>query len=141
VVVAARIEPTDDTIRVLFIEDEPAVAEMYKLKLELDGYAVTVLSPGEDVARAARTVKPELIFLDTQRHEDGGKAAVRSLRALAATRSVPVIILSNQHPRELAASGFTADVMEYVVHADLTLSSLSREVSDWAISASTGVPV
>ncbi len=41
----ARVtHPVDDTIRVLFVQDDPAVAEMYKLKLELDGYQVTIVS-------------------------------------------------------------------------------------------------
>jgi DNA-binding response OmpR family regulator len=37
----------DEEVRVLFVEDDPAVAQMYKLKLELDGYAVTVAPDGE----------------------------------------------------------------------------------------------
>jgi hypothetical protein len=34
----------EDEVRVLFVEDDPAVAQMYRLKLELDGYAVDVAS-------------------------------------------------------------------------------------------------
>ncbi len=120
--------PVDDHIRVLFVENDPAVAEMYKLKLELDGYDVTVVPIGEEVLDKAASVAPDLVFLDTQRHEDGGMATLRALRSAAATRSVPVIILSNLQADELAASGFKADVLDYVVHADITLSSLSRNI-------------
>src|SRR5438094_828676 len=45
--------PVEDTIRVLFIEDDPAVAEMYKLKLELDGYQVKVVSSDDQVMQEA----------------------------------------------------------------------------------------
>lgn len=131
----------DDHIRVLFIENDPAVAEMYKLKLELDGYDVTIVPLGEEVTRRAIEVAPDLVFLDTQRHEDGGIATLRALRAASATRHVPVIILSSQHADELAASGFKADVMDYFVHADITLSSLSRNIDEWAATvASAGRP-
>jgi len=34
----------EELIRVLFIEADPAVAEMYRLKLELDGYHVAVVA-------------------------------------------------------------------------------------------------
>lgn len=125
--------PVDDHIRVLFVENDPAVAEMYKLKLELDGYDVTVVPIGEEVLDKAASVAPDLVFLDTQRHEDGGMATLRALRSAAATRSVPVIILSNLQADELAASGFKADVLDYVVHADITLSSLSRNIEEWSI--------
>ena len=127
----------DDHIRVLFIENDPAVAEMYKLKLELDGYDVTIVPLGEDVTERAAAVAPDLVFLDTQRHEDGGMATLRALRSAPATQGVPVIILSSQHADELAASGFKADVMDYVVHADITLSSLSRNIDEWAATVAS----
>ena len=41
-------EAPDEDVSVLFIEDDPAVAEMYKLKLELDGYTVRVAKDGEE---------------------------------------------------------------------------------------------
>src|SRR5712692_5881346 len=46
------VEVTDESrasrerMRVLFVEDDPSVAQMYKLKLELDGYDVEVASDG-----------------------------------------------------------------------------------------------
>jgi len=130
----------DETIRVLFVEDDPGVAEMYKLKLELDGYAVTVTSAEDDARTIADAIRPELVFLDTQRHEDAGIATLRALRAAPATRSIPVIILSNQNPQQLAAAGVATDVMDYVVHADLSLGSLSRDIDKWAIAGRTEIP-
>ncbi|HET9849510.1 MAG TPA: response regulator [Candidatus Dormibacteraeota bacterium] len=127
----------DDHIRVLFVENDPAVAEMYKLKLELDGYDVTIVPLGEEVTQRANEIAPDLVFLDTQRHEDGGIATLRALRTASATEHVPVIILSSQHADELAASGFKADVMDYFVHADITLSSLSRNIDEWAATVAS----
>jgi DNA-binding response OmpR family regulator len=138
--VASSHHVADETIRVLFIEDDPAVAEMYKLKLELDGYAVTITTAEDNALQIAEAIRPELVFLDTQRHQDGGLATLRALRSAAATRSVPVIILSNQLPQELAASGFQTDVMDYVVHADLSLSTLSRDIDQWEIGGRRGIP-
>lgn len=131
----------DDRIRVLFIQNDPAVAEMYKLKLELDGYDVTIAPIGDEALEQATSAPPDLVFLDTQRHEDGGLATLRALRTAPATQNLPVIILSSLHADELAASGFKADVMDYVVHSDLTLTSLSRNIEEWAApSASTTRP-
>jgi DNA-binding response OmpR family regulator len=129
----------DDTIRVLFIEDDPAVAEMYKLKLELDGYLVSIVTLRDDVVDAAARVRPELIFLDTQRREEAGMTTLRTLRESNDTRGVPVIILSSHHPQELADSGFKADVMDYVVQGDHTLSSLSRDLDQWSIAPKAGL--
>lgn len=122
----------DDRIRVLFIQNDPAVAEMYKLKLELDGYDVRIVPIGEEVLEEAGVTSPDLVFLDTQRHEDGGMATLRALRTAPSTQNLPIIILSSLHAEELAATGFKADVMDYVVHSDLTLTSLSRKIEEWA---------
>jgi DNA-binding response OmpR family regulator len=131
---ASTKPPTDDTIRVLFIQNDPAVAEMYKLKLELDGYAVTIVTAGDDVAAAAASVMPELVFLDTQRREDRAMTTLRTLRATAEMETVPVIILSSVQAHELAASGFKPNVMDYVVQSDMTLSSLTTNIDEWAVA-------
>lgn len=136
----SRSDATDDAIRVLFIEDDPAVAEMYKLKLELDGYLVTIASLGDGIREIAASVHPELIYLDTQRHTEAAREMLSTLRELPATQRVPVIILASQHAHELAALGFKTDVLDYVVQADLTLSSLSRDLDQWAVIARNGIP-
>jgi DNA-binding response OmpR family regulator len=133
---AALSNAADDTIRVLFIEDDPAVAEMYKLKLELDGYVVTIASLRDNIGEALALAKPELIFLDTQRDQDAGMTTLRTLRDAGSTAAVPIIILS-AHPGQLAAAGFS--VMDYVVQADTALSSLTRDLEQWSISGGKGL--
>jgi DNA-binding response OmpR family regulator len=49
-----RAGPPDD-VRVLFVEDDTAIAQMYKLKLELDGYRVDVAGDSEVALHMART--------------------------------------------------------------------------------------
>src|ERR1700682_6475712 len=51
-----------ERMRVLFVEDDPSVAQMYKLKLELDGYEVEVASDGEKALEMARKGAPDMIF-------------------------------------------------------------------------------
>jgi DNA-binding response OmpR family regulator len=125
-------QPPDDTIRVLFIEDDPLVAEMYKLKLELDGYQVTVVANDDQVLREAAEVKPDMIFIDLRLGEDVGFATLQRLRATDSTAQVPVIILSSHGAQEMAGRGFQADALDYVVRADAGPSGLSWNIDDWA---------
>ena len=129
---ARTTHPVDETIRVLFAEDDPAVAEMYKLKLELDGYQVTIVSGRQQLISTSASLHPDLVFLDIRRREEDGINMLRALRAGKATRDVPVIILSDHRPQEMASRGFTADVMDYVVRADAALTSLTRNIEDRA---------
>src|SRR5258706_8630777 len=84
-----------DRVRVLFVEDDPSVAQMYKLKLELDGYDVEVASDGEQALEVARRQAPDIIFLDIRLPKLDGFGVLEALREDPKTANVPVVILSN----------------------------------------------
>ena len=129
-------QPTEEIIRVLFIEDDPAVSEMYKLKLELDGYQVTLVAHDEHVLEEAARSRPDMIFLDLRVGDDQGLATLQQLRATGGTRDVPVIILSNQRASEMAGRGFKADLLDYVVRADSGPNGLNWNLEAWARAGS-----
>ena len=54
----------DEVVRLLLVEDDPEIARMYQLKLELDGYYVELAGDGETALRMATENPPDLIFLD-----------------------------------------------------------------------------
>jgi DNA-binding response OmpR family regulator len=129
---ARTTQTVDDNIRVVFVQDDPAVAEMYKLKLELDGYQVTIVSSRQQLVDTSASVRPDLVYLDIRRREKAGIEMLHALRTSDVTRDVPVIILSDRRPEEMASRGLTADMRDYVVRANLALTSLSDSVETWA---------
>ena len=129
---ARAMHPIDDTIRVLFVQDDPAVAEMYKLKLELDGYQVSIVSGRQQLIDMSATLRPDLVYLDIRRREQDGIEMLRTLRHGGPTKDVPVIILSDHRPEEMVGRGLTTNVMDYVVRANVALTSLADNVEDWA---------
>src|SRR2546427_8994019 len=52
-----------ETLDVLYIAEDDALAEMYRLKLELDGYWVRVVDLDNAVAET-RARRPDIIFLE-----------------------------------------------------------------------------
>ena len=124
-------EAPDEEVKVLFIEDDPAVAEMYKLKLELDGYTVTVARDGEEGLQLATSSPPDIIFLDTRLPKMDGFAVLERLRSVERTREIPVIILSNYGERELVDRGLKLGALEYLIKSQTTPANLSRGVEGW----------
>ncbi len=61
--VGPAAEADDDVVEVLLVEDDQSVLEMYRLKLELDGYRVSTATDGEEGLRKAETLRPDIIFL------------------------------------------------------------------------------
>ena len=127
---------TEEIIRVLFIEADPAVAEMYRLKLELDGYHVAVVADDDRVLEEAARTRPDMIYIDLRVEDDRRFATLQELRATAGTRDLPLIILSNLGASELAGRGYKPDLLDYVVRAAPDFNGLGWNVEEWARAGS-----
>ena len=113
----------EDLVDVLLVEDDPSVLEMYRLKLELDGYRVNTALDGEEGLKKAGDLAPDIIFLDIRLPKMDGLEVLRKLRAQEKTRNIPVIIL--------VARGLRLGAHEYLIKARTTPSSLSEGIEDW----------
>ena len=122
---------TEDDVRVLFVEDDPAVAHMYKLKLELDGYAVDVAGDGVQAVEMAIGNPPDLIFLDIRLPKMDGLGVLEALRADDRTREVPVVILSNYSERELVDRGLRLGALDYLIKSQTTPARVAGGVATW----------
>lgn len=121
----------EEEVRVLFVEDDAAVAEMYRLKLELDGYTVTIAPDGEEGLKMAKESPPDILFLDIRLPKMDGFSVLESLRADATLKQIPVIILSNYGEAELVERGLKLGALDYLIKAETTPSTLSRGVGKW----------
>jgi DNA-binding response OmpR family regulator len=123
---------TEEIARVLFIEADAAVAEMYRLKLELDGYHVTVVAGDDRVLEESVRTRPDMIYIDLRLGDEARFATLQELRATAGTRNLPVIILSDLGARELRERGFDAGPLDYVVRAAPDPKGLTWNAEQWA---------
>jgi CheY-like chemotaxis protein len=123
--------PEEEQVDVLLVEDDQAVAQMYRLKLELDGYTVAVAADGEEALQMAAKAPPDLIFLDIRLPKLDGFAVLEGLRADEKTRYTPVVILSNYGEPELVERGLKLGALEYVIKSQTTPSQLSGNVEGW----------
>ena len=76
--------------RVLLVEDDVPVAQMYQLKLELDGYVVDVAGDGVSALEKARRTGPDVIVLDIRLPKLDGLGVLEALRADPTTQNVRV---------------------------------------------------
>ena len=120
-----------EDVRVLFVEDDPSVAQMYKLKLELDGYRVEIASDGEMALEMAGKALPDIIFLDIRLPKLDGIGVLEALRADPTTRSVPVVILSNYNERELVDRGAKLGVLDHLFKSQTTPAKLADGLEGW----------
>ena len=121
----------DQSVDVLLIEDDPAVLDMYRMKLEMDGYRVSTASDGEAGIARALELHPDIIFLDVRLPKKDGMQVLRELRENEQTHDIPVVILSNYGERELVDRGLKLGAMEFLIKAQTTPTSLSEGINEW----------
>jgi two-component system response regulator MtrA len=122
--------PSDD-VRILFVEDDASVAQMYRLKLELDGYIVDVAADGLVALEKARALAPDIIFLDIRLPKLDGIGVLEALRADESTADIPVVILSNWNEKELVERGAKLGALDHMIKSQTSPTKLSQRLSDW----------
>jgi DNA-binding response OmpR family regulator len=79
------------SVKILIVEDEPALLDTLEYNLVRQGYAVTTAKDGQAGVSLARSVKPELIVLDIMLPYLDGFEVCRILRQ---EMSVPILMLT-----------------------------------------------
>ena len=97
---------------VLLIEDEQNIIEAITFLLKHDGWDVTSHSDGADAVEVVNRVAPDLLILDVMLPNRSGYDILQDLRADAATRRLPVLMLTakGQAKDRQAAEGYGADL-------------------------------
>ena len=108
--VSTEVEAVD----ILFIADDPDLAEMYRLKLELDGYWVRVVQPEAAVAEALRH-RPELVFLDLPAGTPQRLTVLGTLRRAMNRPDLPAIVLTSTYRKELQEQSPLLSASDYIV--------------------------
>ncbi|HKB68696.1 MAG TPA: response regulator [Pyrinomonadaceae bacterium] len=81
-------------IKIFIIEDDEIVAEIYKGKLQAEGYRVEVAHDGKRGYLRLLTFEPDLLLLDMMIPELSGMEILKLIRANDALQQLPVIAFS-----------------------------------------------
>ncbi|TMF60151.1 MAG: response regulator [Chloroflexi bacterium] len=103
-----------ETLDVLYIAEDDALAEMYRLKLELDGYWVRVVDLDNAVAET-RARRPDIIFLELPAGRPDRLGILEDLRRAARRPNLPAVILAASRSQELRNQGANLSASDYVV--------------------------
>ena len=113
-------------LKVLIIDDDPCIAEMYRLRLEASGYGVIVAPDGEDGLTLAEADTPGFICLDYRLPGIDGLEVLRRLRTKPSTKSIPVIMLSNDDDPAVRERGLRLGALKCGVKSDMTPAQLAE---------------
>ena len=80
--------------RILIVDDDLAMAQMLQMMLSLSGFNAETVYSGEEALRALAGPLPNGVVLDLMMPDIDGLTVLRRLRGQAATRTLPILILT-----------------------------------------------
>lgn len=113
-------------IKIAIIEDDSAIAQMYRMKFEAEGYTVETAENGKLGLKLAEDMQPDIILLDLMMPEMNGDEMLQKMRATSWGKDIKVIILTNMGEQEAPANIKDLNVGAFIVKADMT----PRQVAD-----------
>ena len=106
--------------RILIVEDEPSIAQLYRFKLEREGYFVSVAYNGEEGLNECKKSIFDLVLLDLRMPVMNGEDMLERLRSSDQGSKTKVIVLTNISKDEAPAKLRFLDVERYIVKAHHT---------------------
>lgn len=112
------------TKKLLLVEDDDALANVYMTRLEAEGFEVKRVANGEDALASAVEYKPDLVLLDVMMPKVSGFEVLDILRNTPQTSNVKVIILTalSQESDRKRAESFGAD--DYLVKSQVVIADV-----------------
>lgn len=110
----------EDKTKIVIVEDNVAIAHMYRFKLENEGYLVAVAYDGLQGLEVIESFMPDLILLDLKMPVMTGDIMLEKLRSTKWGSDIRVIVLTNISRDEAPAGLRLLNVDRYVVKAHHT---------------------
>jgi DNA-binding response OmpR family regulator len=106
--------------KILIIEDDQIVANIYRNKFSIEGYTVETAHDGEAGLNMIRSFKPDAVILDLMLPKMGGVDVMKKLRAEPEFKQLPVIVFSNTYLTNMVQEAWKAGATKCLSKANCT---------------------
>jgi DNA-binding response OmpR family regulator len=116
--------------KILLIEDDSFLIDIYTTKLKESGFSVEVASEGEEAIRKVKEGKFDLVLLDIVLPKVDGWDILRQIKAESKLDDLKVVIISNLSQKEEVEKGMNLGAEKYLIKAHYTPSEVVREIKE-----------
>lgn len=121
---------TETNGKILIVEDDRYISKMYQLKLSLEGYEVQVAENGREGVDKVKEMMPDVILLDILMPELDGFEVLKIVKSDTATKSIPVLIMSNLGQEDHIEKGMKMGAAGYIVKSQYTPSKVVEKIKE-----------
>lgn len=114
--------------KILLVEDDTALAAVYRSRLEFEGFEINEVHNGEDALSAAISFKPDLILLDAMMPKISGFDVLDILRNTPETTNIRVIMLTALSQPKDKERAEQLGVDDYLVKSEVVIGDVVARV-------------
>jgi len=114
--------------KILIVEDDDFLLQMYSTKLELEGFKVLEAMNGLQGLKTAQKEKPDLILLDLNLPELSGFEVLSQLKRDEDTKNIRVLILTNYSQKEDIDRCLELGADDYLIKAHFVPSEVIAKI-------------
>ncbi len=116
--------------KIVLVEDDQLLAEIYQTRLQLAGHECLVASDGANGVAIIKQALPDLVLLDLMLPQLSGDEVLKIMRESDWGKSIPVIILTNISESEAPAGLEKLHFERYIVKVSLVHNQLAEIVDE-----------
>jgi DNA-binding response OmpR family regulator len=106
--------------KILIIEDDPIVANIYRSRLEKESYEVEIAADGQSGFYRIYEFRPDAVLLDLMLPRMNGVEILKKIRAQSQFQRTPVIVFTNAYVPNMIHESFQAGATQVFNKAALT---------------------
>lgn len=115
--------------KLVIVEDNAALAEIYKTRMEILGYTCFVAYDGEVALKLIQEKKPDLVLLDLMVPKIAGDMILERMRSSDWGKDIKVIIISNLNETDAPVGLREKGIEGYAVKANLQGDDIDKLVN------------
>lgn len=116
--------------KILYIEDDRAIAKVFNERFSDEGYEVSICDNGEDGLRATLDFKPDLIITGILMPKVSGFDVIDILKQTPETKDIPIVVLSALSRQDDIDRAKKLGAIEYLVMSKVRVKDVLRRINE-----------
>jgi len=115
--------------KILLVEDDAFVSDIYQTKLAHEGFEVIVSRNGLEAVKKLEELVPDLILLDIIMPYMDGIEVLKKIKSNEALKEIPVILLTNLSEKEKIDEALGIGANDYLIKSHFTPSEVVGKIN------------
>lgn len=116
--------------KILIVEDDNFISEMYANKFSESGFEVKVAKDGQEALDKAKEIVPDLILLDIVLPKKDGFEVLNDLKKEDILKNTKIVFLTNLGEEENLNKGLRSKADAYLIKAHSTPSQIVAKIEE-----------